>query len=214
LQAALQAAMNEARVPTTTEDVAKLIAIHLGDRIAARQDAVARAVVFASQADRRTDRARRIIGRRVRVQSPPKGDLSPMAETTDHNSNVDHVTPRDGMTGALAGLFGAIALLAVVASGLILRPAYVQRPNAPAAEPPPTAAPSLGASADAAETAEPSSPVTGDRPSMTASGAETAPAALPAKSKRTKGGKTAPELREVRKSEKHREAAQSSHSAR
>jgi len=214
LQAALLAAMNEARVPTSREDVAELIAIHLGDRIAARHDAVARAVVFASQADRRADRARRIIGRRVKVQSPPKGELSAMDPTTDHTTKVEDVT-RDGMTGALAGLFGAIALLAVVASGLILRPAYEQKPSGAVAEPPPpvTAAPSLGASADTAETAGPA-PVTGDHPSLNASGAETAPAALPTKSKRTKGGKTSPEVREVRKSEKHREAATSSHSGR
>jgi serine/threonine-protein kinase len=212
LSAALLEAMNEARVPTTREDVAEFIAIHLGDRIAARHDAVARAVVFASQADRRVDRARRIIGRRVKVQSPPKGELSAMDPTTDQPTKVEDVT-RDGMTGALAGLFGAIALLAVVASGLILRPAYVQKPTGAAAEPPPTTAPTLGASADTPETAEPASaPVPVEHPTVSASGAETAPAALPAKSKRTKGGKAASEAREVRKSEKHREAAQASHS--
>ena len=40
---------------------------------------------------------------------------------TEESTKVAH-NPREAMTGALAGLFGAVVLLAVVASGLVLRP--------------------------------------------------------------------------------------------
>src|SRR5262249_58780094 len=118
---ALRPAMVEARAPTTSANVAEFIGMHLGDRIAARRDAIARAVVFASQADRRADRGRRIIGRRLRVLSPVKSDPSLIDDMTEETTKMERV-PRDGVTGALAGLFGAIALLAVLASGLLLPP--------------------------------------------------------------------------------------------
>jgi hypothetical protein len=54
---------------------------------------------------------------------------------TEESTKVAH-TPRETTTGALAGLFGAVVLLAVVASGLLLRPASHRSSNGAGTSPP------------------------------------------------------------------------------
>jgi hypothetical protein len=126
LGAALRLAMEEADVPTTNEDVAHFLFTHLGEAIAARRDLVARAVILASQDQRRADRDGRVIGRRLQVVSSRERDPFPVDESFEETTTA-RLVPRDDLAGALAGLLGSIALLAVVASGLVLRPTHVHK---------------------------------------------------------------------------------------
>jgi hypothetical protein len=68
-------------------------------------------------------------------------ETHPPMDETEETTKVAH-TPREAMTGVLAGLFGAIVLLAVVASGLVLRPPS-NRAATPAGGAPPLETPSV-----------------------------------------------------------------------
>jgi hypothetical protein len=125
-------------------------------------------------------------------------------DETEETTKVAH-TPREAMTGVLAGLFGAIVLLAVVASGLVLRPPS-NRAATPAGGAPPLETPSVASArpvASASASAIPAALPPADAQRLEPSNE---PAVEPASSRRLKhgpkgvGGKT----------RKHRESTTSS----
>jgi hypothetical protein len=118
----------------------------------------------------------------------------------------------------LTGLFGAVALLAVVASGLILRPEYAKKSSSSvssAAQTIDTDESPVPAPASAAPPAAPSAEAPAALPAPAESAAE---ASEPAQAeamphRRHKGTKLTPEQRELRRLEKRHDGA-GSHTAR
>jgi hypothetical protein len=147
-----------------------------------------------------------MIGERLRAIARWSDRRSPRARP-DPSAKVAH-DPREAMTGALAGLFGAFVLLALVASGLILRPA-AKRPVALSVPAVTAEAPSAAPSAPAPDTsAAPASSEAAPVASAEIPANDKEQDVEPASTRRSKhppkGGK-APAVRGIRKSDRHRD---------